>query len=304
MQIGNYSLGQQVRGDVSLTEISSQEYTALPKTFVSEKILRAQDVTFLDRRWNLLLGTIDGQVYKLSAQFLSESSQAADAAFSESVAFCSAQFGAPSGSAGGLGKQWDTAFGNVIVDRQSALAVHCVNLQSTSCSLVRSATLVGEESTRPGAQDERVPPSSGKPPRAAPAARLAAWAVMTAVAFAVSKTLGAFVLFLGVGGSGKKWFQENAYFYTRAAAVINGVLWGAVLGGLYIALTRLLRLQTPLSIMLLLWGALAAAYSGYGAGPVPFYMQDGSHANLALIRRFATAVFLGVAFAAIWLTER
>lgn len=141
MQIGPYSLGQQVASDSDLVEISPLEYRALPRTFRGERIFKAQDVSFLGRRWYLLLGTIDGRIYKLSAQFISESTSAAAATFSETEAFCSEQFGASStSSADGSVMRWDTSFGNVIVDRQSVYSMHCVNFQCTYGSLVRANT--------------------------------------------------------------------------------------------------------------------------------------------------------------------
>lgn len=140
MQIGPYSLGQKVASDSNLVEISPLEYRALPKTFSGEHILKAQDVSFLDRRWNLLLGTIEGRIYKLSAQSISESTSAAAATFSEATTFCSQQFGTPSTSPDGSVLRWDTSFGNVIVDRQSVYSMHCVNFQCTSDSLVRANT--------------------------------------------------------------------------------------------------------------------------------------------------------------------
>jgi hypothetical protein len=91
--IGGYHLGQNITGLAGLTEISPSEYAALPKTFPRERIFRAPDITFLGYAWNLVLGTVDGFVYKLSAQFVSDLCHMAAVAFSESVMYCSNQFG-------------------------------------------------------------------------------------------------------------------------------------------------------------------------------------------------------------------
>jgi hypothetical protein len=141
MQMGNYYLGQNITGLAGLTEISSAEYAVLPKTFPREKIFRAADLTFLGYPWNFLVGAIDGNIYKLSAQFMSGVPDMAAAAFSDSVTYCSNQFGKPSVTQGKLQTiaKWHTSFGNIIVDTGSALGQHYVNFQVTSGSLVRSA---------------------------------------------------------------------------------------------------------------------------------------------------------------------
>jgi len=67
----------------------------------------------------------------------------AAAAFSESVMYCSNQFGKPSSAKHGTIAKWHTSFGNVIVDTGSAFGQHYVNFQATSGSLVRAAATSG-----------------------------------------------------------------------------------------------------------------------------------------------------------------
>src|SRR5207253_625434 len=128
-----------ITGLANLIEISRSEYAMLPKTFPREKILRAADTTFLGYPWNLLLGTVDGYIYKLSAQFISDFRDIAATAFSELVTYCSEQFGKPSSTKQGAIAKWRTSFGNVIVDTGSALGQHYINFQATSGPLVRAA---------------------------------------------------------------------------------------------------------------------------------------------------------------------
>src|SRR6266542_1088393 len=115
MQIGDYSLEQNITGLAGLTEISRSEYAMLPKTFPGEKIFKAADITFLGYPWNLVLGTVDGYIYKLSAQLIYDLRNMAAAAFSETVIYCSNQFGKASLAKHGTIATWDTSFGNVIV---------------------------------------------------------------------------------------------------------------------------------------------------------------------------------------------
>src|SRR5438309_1917014 len=79
-------------------------------------------------------------VFERSAQFMSDLRDRAAAAFSESVMYCSNQFGKPSVTQGKLQTiaKWHTSFGNIIVDTGSALGQHYVNFQVTSGALVRS----------------------------------------------------------------------------------------------------------------------------------------------------------------------
>jgi hypothetical protein len=58
MQLGPYTLGQNIAGLAGLTEISRLEYAVLPKTFPREKIFKAADITFLGYPWNFLVGTL------------------------------------------------------------------------------------------------------------------------------------------------------------------------------------------------------------------------------------------------------
>ncbi len=139
MQIADYSLGQNISGITGLAELSRWEYVFLRKTFPNEKILRAPDVTFLGYSWNLVLGTVDGYIYKLSAQFISSVHAIAGAVFLESFMYCSDQFGKGSVSKDGKVVKWDTSFGNVIADTGARFRRHYVNLQVTSGWLVRAA---------------------------------------------------------------------------------------------------------------------------------------------------------------------
>src|SRR6266542_1259991 len=114
MQIGDYSLEQNITGLAGLTEISRSEYAVLPKTFPREKIFRAADITFLGYPWNLVLGTLDGNIYKLSAQFVSDFRDIAMAVFADSFMYCTDQFGKGSVTKNGNVATWNTSFGNII----------------------------------------------------------------------------------------------------------------------------------------------------------------------------------------------
>ena len=123
-------------------------------------------------------------------------------------------------------------------------------------------------------------------------ARLLGWLAVVAVSFVIDSRLGAVILFLAVGGNGKKWFDRNAYFYTRGAAFFNGLVWGIIMGGIYVALINLLHLPKGWMIFLLIWGFLGVGYSGFSVAKTPEYMRDGSHTNLSIIRMTSILVYL------------
>jgi hypothetical protein len=161
MQIGIYSLRQNIRDESQLTEVSQLDYNSFSKTFVDEKILKAPDVFFLGHLWNILLGVIKDRIYKISAQFVSGDGQMADTVYSSTVRFCSKEYGSPlsnknlpsslrnlyekSGYTEHEVKSvmvWKTSFGNVILDHRSLLDDHFVNLHATLGSLVNESRLL------------------------------------------------------------------------------------------------------------------------------------------------------------------
>ena len=145
MIIGNYSLGQQVRDDPALIE-SHFAYAFIPRAFEGERILSAGTADFMGRQWSLMLGTIGDRIYKMSAQVLCESNSMAMSVHAEAAAFCDGRYGAPShhnlspAVAAVAAAVWNTPFGNVVLDHQTALSWHGVSLQATSAAVLSSAT--------------------------------------------------------------------------------------------------------------------------------------------------------------------
>lgn len=123
-------------------------------------------------------------------------------------------------------------------------------------------------------------------------ARLFGWLTIVVVSFVIDSRLGAVILYLAVGGNGKKWFEYNAYLYTQGVAVFNGLLWGIIMGGIYVALINLLHLSRGWMIFLLIWGFLGTGYSGFSVLRTPSYMRDGSHTNLSIIKMTSILVYL------------
>jgi hypothetical protein len=123
-------------------------------------------------------------------------------------------------------------------------------------------------------------------------ARLLGWLIIVVVSFVIDSRLGAVILYLAVGGNGKKWFEYNTYLYTQRAAVFNGLLWGIIMGGIYVALINLLHLSKGWMIFLLIWGFLGTGYSGFSVLRTQDYMRDGSRTNLSIIKMTSILVYL------------
>lgn len=149
MQIGNYSLGQHINELQTLKELSFWEYLFLRKTFRREKIFRAPDISLVGAQWNLVLATIDGRIYKLSAQFMSEYRNLKDALFMECFMHITDQFGKAAVSEDGAIATWQTSFGNIILDGGSRLGKHYLNLQVTSGDVIRGDAPSAENATSP-----------------------------------------------------------------------------------------------------------------------------------------------------------
>lgn len=143
MQLGNYSLGQDVSDDDALVEFTPAEYLALlgvESPPVGQRVYSAPPILFLDRQWSLVVGVHFGQVFKLSAQHVSPGPADLKHVFEIAVRFCTSLYGLPASdiSTADL-RLWDTPFGNVIVDRHSGPGPFCTNVHVTSGARVRSA---------------------------------------------------------------------------------------------------------------------------------------------------------------------
>lgn len=66
--IGPYTLGVDIGSLQGLVELTSLEYLAMPKEFAGERIFRGPPADFLDRTWEIWIGSIEGCVYKILAQ--------------------------------------------------------------------------------------------------------------------------------------------------------------------------------------------------------------------------------------------
>ena len=130
------------------------------------------------------------------------------------------------------------------------------------------------------------------PQKANVLAQILVYVVFICIAFHFSHLLAAFIIILAIGGNGKKWFNHNAYLYSTTSATINGVLWGLLMGILAAISLIWTHPTKPVAIGFLVWSLISTAYSGYGKGPAPALLRDGSHTNLATIQISAILSYL------------
>ena len=134
LDIGPYRLDMSIVGLEGLVEITPAEYKALPKTFKGEKIFKAPDVSFLGFSWNMVLGVVGGNVYKISPSLMLQGKSQADGAAIKVLAYCKSKLGDPAQQQTGS-FMWYTSDGNVILQNLQTPLGFAINLFCTSRSV-------------------------------------------------------------------------------------------------------------------------------------------------------------------------
>ena len=65
-QIDRYKLGSPIGGLAELAEFSQSEYETMGRKFHGERNYNGPPVSFLGRPWKLMLGTVNGNIYKIA----------------------------------------------------------------------------------------------------------------------------------------------------------------------------------------------------------------------------------------------
>jgi|SRR6266496_3368769 len=138
---GTFQLGQRLGNSEGLEELSLQEYSARPKTFVGERIFTAPPIALAGHAWMMMVGTVDGEVYKLAAyQELHDKAEATRVA-SAALSYCVQQLGKPTSVRTGL-FEWQTRDGNVILQTADAADGFGINIFATSSAVRRYQLIV------------------------------------------------------------------------------------------------------------------------------------------------------------------
>lgn len=117
-----------IEGLAGLTPLAPQELATLNTTvqFEEEQIWHAPEADFMDLKWDTILGTVRGSIYKIAIQWVGPRHQTGKA-YRETLIYCTKHYG--------KGKNmtlWDASDGNVVVDTTNAGPEGILNVFVTS----------------------------------------------------------------------------------------------------------------------------------------------------------------------------
>jgi len=96
--------------------------------FEGEEILHAPDADFMGLRWDTVLGTVDGAIYKIAIQWIGPRDQAGRA-YRELAIYCTQHYG--KGESGAMAL-WDASDGNIVLDMTNVGEEAILNVFLTS----------------------------------------------------------------------------------------------------------------------------------------------------------------------------
>jgi hypothetical protein len=139
-RVGDYKLDMSVNDFKDLVEFSAQEYSAIPREFKNGKNFNAPSANFLNREWQIQLGTVDNVIYKIAPYLLVKTKNEANPIAMQTLHFCTQELGQPSERKTGL-FIWDTLDGNVVFQTGEAIDGWSINLFITSSNIRKHASL-------------------------------------------------------------------------------------------------------------------------------------------------------------------
>ncbi len=129
--IGDYKLDTPVHEIGEMREFSPIEYAIMGLRFEGEKNYNAPSLDFLGRRWKLMLGTVNGRIYKIAPYLDPRSKEDADPIATETLHYCTDMLGPPTSKETAL-VIWDTTDGNVILQTTELAGEVAISLFVTS----------------------------------------------------------------------------------------------------------------------------------------------------------------------------
>ncbi len=138
--VGGYTLNTFLRESSEIKELSDKEYQVIGKKFKKEAIYKASHITFLKQKWDMLIGTVAGNIYKLhlNKTFLSD-----EEAFRCNALACysfETQLGDATDKSfedHAINHIWDTHYGSVHLGYISLRETYNINISATS-NMVRT----------------------------------------------------------------------------------------------------------------------------------------------------------------------
>lgn len=138
--LGDYSLDMPLASFGKLIELTEREYVHFPRQLPGEAIYHAPPTEFLGYRWDMMIGMVNEEVYKLGASLDIEDQWQAHDLIQSALKACEVQLGTPSEEKQGF-FVWDTADGNVILQTASIMGTVAVNIYVTSRDIIRKTRL-------------------------------------------------------------------------------------------------------------------------------------------------------------------
>lgn len=131
--IGPYRLDMNTANLSNLEELTSAEKSAmnLDVEFKNERIYHAPPAEFAGASWDIVLETVNGRVYKVSALLALENREGRDRMWHSVDSLLRTTLGTPATSAATM-VTWDTEDGNVVMNRAEAGREYAVVLTLTS----------------------------------------------------------------------------------------------------------------------------------------------------------------------------
>lgn len=137
-KIGEYRFGQDVKTARGLVELTPNEYAALwssqgGKGIAGEQVFSGPQVTFNQYRWYLVVGAIDGKIYKLTLQYITDKQTEAHRVFEKTSKVLASRLGTPTQRSKTPNRYiWDLDYGNIFLVEQEAMGSWAINMLLTS----------------------------------------------------------------------------------------------------------------------------------------------------------------------------
>ncbi len=132
-----YQLGSTIAGLVGLVEFSQMEYRAIQSSLPNERMFKAPPVDFLGVSWQVDLGCLEGQIYKIAPHWESGNSAEAADLLRRVYEYCLNQWGVHTKSVQSM-KLWKTSWGNAVVQTYQMGELSGISLFFTSGTVLRS----------------------------------------------------------------------------------------------------------------------------------------------------------------------
>jgi hypothetical protein len=133
--IGGYTLDSSIRESPELKELSDEEYKVLGKKFKKEAIYRAPHITFLRQKWDMLIGTVAGNIYKLHLNGTFPTDEEAYRCNAVTCYSFEKQLGEATGKSfedHSIHHIWDTHYGNIHLGYIRSGETYNINISATS----------------------------------------------------------------------------------------------------------------------------------------------------------------------------